>query len=259
VPSPGAPRTPFALPHRLCFLAEMRKLLRLLILAITAAGAAAAEPAQECVVLLHGVGLSGWVMNRVEGALEDEGYRVINVSYPSRKMPIEQIASEFLPAELKRADVASAPKLHFVTHSMGSLVVRLYLRDNQPANLGRVVMLGPPNHGSVAADRAADNSFMRYITGVNVEKLGTRAGGIAATLPPPNFEVGVIAGSTTINPIFLNVLKGQPHDGAVTVKSARLEGMKDFIAMPHSHTVMLWRRPVIDQVIAFLKNGKFVR
>lgn len=213
----------------------------------------------ECVVLLHGVGMSGWVMHRVAGALEDEGYRVLNISYPSRTLPIEQIAGEFLPAELEKAGVARAGKLHFVTHSMGSLVARLYLQSTKPANLGRVVMLGPPNHGSVAADRAADSRFMRWVTGVNVDRLGTRELAIARKLGPADFEIGVIAGCTTINPIFLKALAGQPHDGAVTVESAKLEGMKDFIAMPHSHTVMLWRRPAIHQVIAFLRDGKFKR
>lgn len=228
-------------------------------MSLSAAPLFAKPKADECVVLLHGVALSGWVMHRVERALRAEGYRVLNVSYPSRKMPIEQIAAEFLPRQLDRLGVGKAPKLHFVVHSMGSLVVRLYLQKQKPANLGRVVMLGPPNHGSVAADRAAKNFALRFLTGVNVEKLGTRERGIAAALPPANFEVGVIAGSTTINPIFLHVLKGQPHDGAVTVASAKLEGMTDFVAMPHSHTVMLWRKPVLAQIVSFLETGKFKR
>jgi hypothetical protein len=136
-------------------------------------------------------------------------------------------------------------------------VLRLYLQKNKPVNLGRVVMVGPPNHGSAAADRAADNGIMRFVTGINVDKLGTRAAGITRHLPPADFEVGVIAGRTTINPLFLGVLKGQPHDGAVTVESARLEGMKDFITVAHSHTVMLWRKPVLHQISTFLRSGTF--
>lgn len=222
----------------------------------------ASEPAQdadrrECVVLLHGVGMGAWAMSPLAGALEEAGYRTLNLSYPSRQLPIEQIAGEWLPAKLRAGGVEAAPRVHFVVHSMGSLVTRLYLRDRRPANLGRVVMLGPPNHGSAAADRSSRNAFLRALMGVNLPRLGTGEAAIARQLGPADFEVGVIAGKSALNPLFRKDL-GTEHDGAVTVESARLEGMRDFIVLPHSHTVMLWRSAVHAQVIAFLREGRFV-
>jgi triacylglycerol lipase len=221
-----------------------------------APAAQATRDSRECVVLLHGVAMSSWVMRPIARALEKDGYRVINLSYPSRRMPLEELARDFLPRELERRGALTAPRLHFVTHSMGSILLRLYVRERRPANLGRVVMIGPPNHGSQAADRATKRSWMRAIMGVNLPRLTTGDGSIARTLGPADFEVGVIAGSSLLNPMFKRDMPGQ-HDGVVTVESAKLEGMRDFRVVPHSHTVMLWRRTVIDDVRAFLRNGKF--
>ncbi|OAM87460.1 hypothetical protein OH491_20570 [Termitidicoccus mucosus] len=212
----------------------------------------------DCVVLLHGVGMSAAIMSRLERHLMHAGYRVANISYPSRTMPIEQIAGEFLPAQLREHRAADARRLHFVTHSMGGLVLRLFLADPalRPANLGRVVMLGPPNHGSAAADTAWKNAFLRNLAGVNIARLGTGPEAVTRCLGPADFDVGVIAGDAKINPFFAREL-GAPNDGAVTLESARLEGMHDFIVMGHSHTVMLWRGAVIRQVLAYLRDGRF--
>lgn len=219
--------------------------------------AAAAAPT-ETVVLLHGVAMPAFVMHRIARTLRAEGYRVINLSYPSRTMPIEEIARAFLPAQLRAHGVESAPRLHFVAHSMGGLVVRLYLRDHRPANLGRVVLIAPPNHGSVAADGAVQQSALRWLLGINLTRLGTGDAGIARTLGPADCEVGIIAGNTALNPLFRRQLRG-PHDGAVTVESAKLEGMRDFIVLPHSHTLILWRADTIAHVLAFLRHGHFAR
>jgi pimeloyl-ACP methyl ester carboxylesterase len=236
----------------------MRRLFLILGLIATAAlrAAPAAVPEPDCVVLLHGIGMQGYVMQRIASALADQGYRVVNVSYPSRDLSFEKLAGEYLPAQLREHDVARAPQLHFVTHSMGSLIVRKLLRDARPANLGRVVMIGPPNHGSAAADEARQYALLSELMGENLARLGTGENSIVATLGPADFDVGIIAGEVAINPVFGGVLEGK-NDGAVTVESARLEGMRDFIVVPYSHTVMLWRDEVIKQVLLFLKEGHF--
>jgi triacylglycerol lipase len=234
----------------------MRWLLALLGL-VAVMPARAAEPAErECVVLLHGVAMASWTMRPLARTLEAAGYRTVNLTYPSRTMPIERIAADWLPEELRVHDVARAPRVHFVVHSMGSLVTRLYLRDHRPANLGRVVMLGPPNHGSAAADRSFRSWLLHKIMGVNLGALRTGADGIASRLGPATYELGIIAGSSHLNPLFDQDLGGE-HDGVMTVASARLAGMRDFIVLPHSHTVMLWRSAVHAQVLAFLRDGRF--
>lgn len=234
----------------------MKRFFLLLSLLSPALRLAAATPEPDCVVLLHGIGMRSFVMNRIESALKEDGYRVVNISYPSRQMPFEELAGEYLPKHLKAAHVARAPRLHFVTHSMGSLIVRKLLQDARPANLGRVVMIGPPNHGSTAADAAKENALLSKFLGGNLVRLGTGEDAIARTLGPANFDVGILAGDVAINPVFGPALGGK-NDGAVTIESAKLEGMSDFIVVPYSHTLMLWRTEVINQVRAFLRDGKF--
>lgn len=214
------------------------------------------SPEPDCVVLLHGIGMRAYVMKRLETALRADGYRVVNLSYPSREMPFAAIAGDYLPAQLQKHDVARAPRLHFVTHSMGSLLVRQLIADQRPGNLGRVVMIGPPNQGSAAADVAQENALLRRFLGGNLILLGTGEAAIAHRLGPADFEVGIIAGEVAINPVFGDAL-GERNDGAVTVTSARLEGMRDFIVLPYSHTLMLWRTAVITQVRTFLRLGRF--
>lgn len=234
----------------------VRVLLLAFVATLTLPAAETREP--DCVVLLHGIGMRGFVMNRLGSALEENGYRVVNISYPSRDLPFEQLVSEHLAGELRKHDVARAPRLNFVTHSMGSLLVRKLIQNARPANLGRVVMIGPPNHGSAVADWAAENALLDSFMGENLARLGTGEDAIVRALGPADFEVGIIAGEVAINPVFSKILGGK-NDGAVTVESARLEGMRDFIVVPYSHTVMLWREEVINQTLAFLREGHFQR
>jgi triacylglycerol lipase len=235
---------------------KLSPLLLPLLLLMPSLPAATTKPEPDCVVLLHGIGLRSYVMKRLESALRADGYRVVNLSYPSRRMPFEELAGTYLPAQLQKHDVARAPHLHFVTHSLGSLVLRKFIQDARPAHLGRVVMIGPPNHGSTAADVAKQNKLLRHFLGGNLLRLGTGEDAIVRTLGPADFDVGIIAGEVAVNPVFGQALGGQ-NDGAVTVESAKLEGMRDFLVVPYSHTLMLWRTAVVNQVRTFLREGKF--
>jgi triacylglycerol lipase len=214
----------------------------------------AAEP--ECVVLLHGAGARGIVMKRVEANLRRAGYRTVNITYPSRRVPFEQLATELVPARLQRADIARAPRVHFVTHSMGGLVLRLHLKESRPENLGRVVMLGPPNHGTIAADNADRNGFLRWFFGDNLRQMGTGGDALHHRLGPADYDLGIIAGRGVINPLYTKKFGG-PNDGIVAVESTKLEGMRDFVVLPYSHTMMLFRRETSRQVLAFLQDGRF--
>jgi triacylglycerol lipase len=212
------------------------------------------------VVLLHGIGLRAWTLCRLERSLEREGYRVVNLTYPSRTMPIEKIGGEWLPAKLRERGVEDE-RLYFVTHSMGGIVVRMWLREcGAPANLTRVVMLAPPNRGSAVADRMKKFGPFRWFLGPNGHRLGTEENSVPRSLgpwPKNAGELGVIAGDRSINPLFSAWLKG-PNDGAVAVENARLEGMSDFVVLHHSHTMLAWRADTLRQVSTFLREGHFL-
>jgi pimeloyl-ACP methyl ester carboxylesterase len=213
-----------------------------------------ASAQSDTVVLLHGLGRSSWSMKRIEWSLRDAGYTVVNLDYPSRDFPIETLAEAHLGPSLAQLKLEPGVHVHFVTHSMGGIVLRCYLRDHPLPQLGRIVMLGPPNSGSEIADHLKSSWFYRTMNGPAGQQLGTD--GLPGKLGPAPGETGIIAGEVSLNPFFSSWMPG-PSDGKVSVARARLDGMADFLTVPYSHTWLMWREPVIDQVREFLRNGKF--
>lgn len=221
--------------------------------------AAPPSAAREAVVVLHGVAISSRLTARLARFLAAAGYRVHNLDYPSKTVPLAELGPRWLAARLAELDVANAPRLHFVTHSMGGLVVRGYLAMHRPANLGRVVNLVPPHHGSAVSDRLRRLPVIWRIIGRNLGALGTGPDAYWRTLPPrADYELGVIAGSFALNPLGWFFLT-RPNDGTVAEPSTRLEGMTDHITLPSNHTLILFRRRTAGQVIAFLRTGRFRR
>ena len=212
----------------------------------------------EWVVLLHGLGRSSRSLARLEADLAGQGYSVLNLDYPSLKYPIEYLADEVLHPEVARLSAASPAKIHFVTHSMGGIVVRYYLKHHDVPALGRVVMLSPPNQGSELADLLNRSAlFKRFIAPAGRE-LGTDTDSLPRKLGRADFDLGVIAGSKSYNPINSLILDG-PDDGTVTVESTRMPGLVDFIVLPCSHNSIIRNKTVIGQVIYFLRHGAFQR
>ena len=242
---------------------RLRPLLLLGLLAVTTH---AATPPPETVVLLHGLGLGSWAMKRTQRTLEREGYTVVNLSYDSLRTPLTELTGTWLGDQLEAHAVDlsdNAPPLHFVTHSMGGIVLRGWLKQHgvPPALLrGRVVMFAPPNQGSSLVDRIGTWKLFRLSTGVNGRELSTAADSFPNLLGPwpVGPELGIIAGDRPINPLLAH-WTGSPGDGKVRVAETRLEGMADHIVMPHSHTWIQYRKAPIAQVVAFLRDGRFTR
>jgi triacylglycerol lipase len=232
------------------------------LFALPALAASGPTGAKETVVLLHGLGLGSWAMWRVEHTLAKEGYRVVNLTYPSRQLPLEQLATEWLPAALHAQglpDSAPDARLHFVTHSMGGIVVRAWLREQTPpSHLGRVVMLAPPNQGTPLVDRMGHWKSFALMTGVNGRRLGMTAEALPNQLGPwpEGLELGVIAGDRPLLP-WSGKWAGLPGDGKVPVARTHLQGEADHIVLPYSHTWIQYRRDTIEQVRLFLREGRF--
>jgi pimeloyl-ACP methyl ester carboxylesterase len=212
-------------------------------------------PTPETVVLLHGLLRSPGSMRPLQRRLERAGYEVHNVGYPSRRLDPDALL-ERLDGELQRYGGAPVGSVHFVTHSLGGILLRAYLAQRAFPALGRVVMLAPPNAGSEVMDRLGGWRWLRALVGPTGTLLGTAQGAWPGGLPPPAFEVGVIAGTRSINPVFSALLPG-PNDGSVSVASTRLEGAAGFLLVPHTHTFIMRSRRVADEAIRFLRTGRF--
>jgi triacylglycerol lipase len=210
----------------------------------------------ECVILLHGLMRTSSSMEHLAGELHKEGFIVINQGYPSRSHPIQKLSGLAIDRDLKACRKAGAQRVHFVTHSLGGILVRHYLSEHAIPELGRVVMLAPPNQGSPLSDVLEEYPELEDITGPAGFQLGTDDNSVPLMLGPATYEVGIITGDATINPI-VSAWLGVPNDGTVTVESARLEGMQDFLVVPHSHPYIMRSDYVIGQTIYFLYFGTF--
>lgn len=213
----------------------------------------------ECVVLLHGLGRTHRSMARIESLLREAGYTTANIDYPSQSQTIEASARMAVPEGVRECRRTGARTIHFVTHSMGGLLLRYYLSTAKVDELGRVVMLGPPNQGSEVADTLAGTAIYDRVNGPAGAQLVTGADGIAARLGPVHFPLGIITGNeqTAIDSVLATRIPGE-NDGKVAVERAKVEGMHDFLVLPVNHTFMVVNDVVIGQTLQFLRHGAFL-
>jgi pimeloyl-ACP methyl ester carboxylesterase len=151
---------------------------------------------------------------------------------------------------------AEVTKIHFVTHSLGGILVRSYLSRHTIPNLGRVVMLGPPNQGSEVVDKLGSWRVFKKLNGPAGNELGTDKNSTPNKIGPTNFCVGVIAGDRSINWINSLLIPGR-DDGKVSVERTKLAGMSDHIVLHATHPFLMRNRAAIRQTLHFLRTGRF--
>ena len=226
-------------------------------------GLSVGEPASEksrneCVVLIHGMGRTLHSFDSMQKRLVAEGYHTVNLGYPSTRASIEEIVASHFPPALEQCQQFTPAAVHFVSHSLGGIVLRAAFTTSQPENMGRVVMLSPPNQGSEAADSLKDWWFYRWLNGPAGQQLTTDLSSFPNRLGPVDYPVGVITGDHYFFfDFWLSDIIPGVDDGKVSIVSSMLEGMDDFLVVHETHPFIMDDEYVQDETVHFLKNGFF--
>jgi hypothetical protein len=195
-------------------------------------------------------------MEKMELKLKDAGFIVLNVDYPSRTATIEALSDAAIDTALQDARFEGCSTIHFVTHSLGGILVRSYFKRHESSRPGRVVMLGPPNQGSEVVDTIGSWWLFRKLNGPAGNELGTDNESTPNMLGAVDFELGIIAGDRSINWINSMILPDL-DDGKISVERTRVVGMKEHIVVHATHPYLMKNDEVIEETIRFLKTGSF--
>lgn len=195
-------------------------------------------------------------MRKLAAFLKKKYFRVHSIDYPSTRMGLEQLREYIWEAYFE--GVQWDGTVHLVGYSMGGLIIRALLHHYQIPNLGRVVQLAPPNHGSEVADVLKNFWPYKKLYGPAGQQLTTDQAAIRHLFGEVYYELGVIAGDLSLDPISSRFIRGN-DDGKVSIESTKLEGMKDHIVVKASHTLFPHSREVQEQTLSFLRDGCFRR
>ncbi len=211
----------------------------------------------DYVVLLHGMARKKESMGRLADTLNDAGFFTIALDYPGLRAGIAEIAGSLVAPAVAAFCTDPSRQIHFVGHSLGNIVARSYLAgEHRPPNLGSVVMLAPPNHGSPIIDAIGDYPIVAAILGPAADDLRTGEDSFIAQLPDPDYPAAVIMGNRPAIPFFQRLLPGC-NDGIVGVEDGRLAGLADFLVIHAPHTTIAGKAETGRQVLAFLQEGAF--
>jgi esterase/lipase len=210
----------------------------------------------ETVIVLHGIARTNKQTHLISKRIADAGYEVYNINYPSTEYTIEELV-EFINGEFKKHKIRKKNEVNIVAHSLGGLLTRAYLKKYPMENLNRIVMISTPNQGSQVADFFKDWKIYTKIFGPAGQQLGTNDKEVQRLFSSlDDYEVSVIAGGRSFNPVFSAILDGK-DDGVVSVESTKLKGMKDHIVVKNLHGIQLYTKLDAELAISFLDNGKF--
>lgn len=209
---------------------------------------------KDLVVLIHGLGDSPTSMFRLQKKMKDANYSVLNFEYKSTKWTMDSIVYE-LDKSIQSYE-NKYDSIYFVVHSMGTFVVRSYLAKHQNMKFQNIVMIAPPNKGSILAEKLNELKLFEWGFGESGQKLGKENDDFWRNYPRPKIPFGIIAGGIDTKK-GLNPMVPGDDDGVVGVNETVLRGYSDIIKIHGLHSSLPWQEKVIAQALYFMKNEEF--
>jgi pimeloyl-ACP methyl ester carboxylesterase len=206
----------------------------------------------EMVLLVHGLWMHGVAMRLMQHRLERHGFAVRAYSYPTVRMNLRDNALRLA----RYCNALAGCRLHLVGHSMGGLVALKAAELLPYSTRGRVVLIGTPFADSYSGRQLGRVHGGRLLLGKCMDQWLKESHRDALS----DLDIGVVAGDGGFG-MGRIIAPGlpKPHDGVIAVNETRVPGMRDHVTLRVSHTAMLISRPVLHQVCAYLKHGRFDR
>lgn len=206
----------------------------------------------QLVVLVHGYFKNKSDMRYLENGLKNYGYRVISATLPTTFGSMDDCLNSL---RLQISDMTkNYNRVHFVSHSMGGLIVHEYLKTSNLSNIGNCVSIATPTKGAKLATILDKFPMMGKIFKPlkSLKKGWTKTSG-----EEESSTVGIIAG--TKNNLLLGnfFLSERTSDGRVEIESAENEIAKDFKSLPFNHKEIHHERITLDKTINFIRYGTF--
>ena len=239
---------------------------------------------QDFMVLLHGIYGKSSDMESIAQKFKND-YRIINIQYPTTKDTAEEIVERYIKSNIedingqiyadnlhrkienqyyeidengkrknKKNDENTQKniKINFVAHSMGTGILRYYLKENPLENLGKVVFISPPSHGSHLADVPFVDK-LPVMLGKVVPQFSTKKDSFVNQLGEPNYDYMILIGNKTNNPLYSMIIRGK-DDGMVPLETAKMESDNFKIINNTTHTSILKDNRTMKEISDFLKS-----
>ena len=236
---------------------------------------------QDFLVLLHGIYGKSSDMESIAQNFKDN-YRIINIQYPTTKETAEEISDLYIEPNIENSkeqifsenfhkkignqyyEIAENSnkinknfnqniKINFVAHSMGTGILRYYLKENPLENLGKVVFISPPSHGSHLADVPFVDKLPSML-GKVVPQFSTKKDSFVNQLGEPDYDYMILIGNKTNNPLYSMIIRGK-DDGMVPLKTAKMKSDNFKIIENTTHTSILKDKRTMKEISEFFKSS----
>ena len=236
---------------------------------------------QDFLVLLHGIYGKSSDMESIAQNFKDN-YRIINIQYPTTKETAEEISDLYIEPNIENIkeqifsenfhkkignqyyEIAENSnkinknfnqniKINFVAHSMGTGILRYYLKENPLENLGKVVFISPPSHGSHLADVPFVDKLPSML-GKVVPQFSTKKDSFVNQLGEPDYDYMILIGNKTNNPLYSMIIRGK-DDGMVPLKTAKMKSDNFKIIENTTHTSILKDKRTMKEISKFFKSS----